>query len=89
MSIVLGFVLVELLTRKKPISSSESEEDGNLNLATRFLMMMDENRLDSILDCQLLDESIKEEVISVAKLAQRCLDSNGKNRPTMKEVAIE
>ncbi|CDP11258.1 unnamed protein product [Coffea canephora] len=84
-----GVVLVELLTRKKPISSSESEEDGNLNLATRFLMMMDENRLDSILDCQLLDESIKEEVISVAKLAQRCLDSNGKNRPTMKEVAIE
>nr|XP_027088459.1 wall-associated receptor kinase-like 1 [Coffea arabica] len=84
-----GVVLVELLTRKKPISSSESEEDGNLNLATSFSTMMDENRLDSILDCQLLDESIKEEVISVAKLAQRCLDSNGKNRPTMKEVAIE
>nr|XP_027088458.1 wall-associated receptor kinase-like 1 [Coffea arabica] len=84
-----GVVLVELLTRKKPISFSESEEDGHLNLATRFLTMMDENRLDSILDRQLLDESMEEEVMAVAKLAQRCLDSNGKNRPTMKEVAIE
>ncbi|XP_071920407.1 wall-associated receptor kinase-like 1 isoform X2 [Coffea arabica] len=84
-----GVVLVELLTRKKPISFSESEEGIHLNLATRFLMMMDENRLDSILDRQLLDESMEEEVMAVAKLAQTCLYSNGKNRPTMKEVAIE
>ncbi|XP_027088455.1 wall-associated receptor kinase-like 1 [Coffea arabica] len=84
-----GVVLVELLTRKKPISASESEEDSHLNLATRFLTLMDENRVDSILDRQLLHESMEEEIMAVAKLAQRCLDLNGKNRPTMKEVAIE
>nr|XP_027093559.1 wall-associated receptor kinase-like 4 [Coffea arabica] len=84
-----GVVLVELLTRKNPISSSESEEDSHLNLAKRFVTLLDENRVDSILDRQLLDESMEEEIMAVAKLAQRCLDSNGKNRPTMKEVAIE
>ncbi|KAE8076186.1 hypothetical protein FH972_014850 [Carpinus fangiana] len=31
----------------------------------------------------------KEEIIAVANLAKRCLDLNGKKRPTMKEVAIE
>ncbi|KAL3523056.1 hypothetical protein ACH5RR_015890 [Cinchona calisaya] len=84
-----GVVLVELLTRKKPISSSGLEEDSHLSLATRFLMSMDENRLNSILDPQILDRRIEEEVAGVAKLSQRCLNLKGKERPTMKEVAIE
>ncbi|KAL3523058.1 hypothetical protein ACH5RR_015892 [Cinchona calisaya] len=84
-----GVVLVELLTRKKPISSSGSEEDGNLSLATRFLMTMDENRLNRIIDPEVVDMRNEEEVIAVAKLAQRCLNLNGKKRPTMKEVAME
>ncbi|GMI64374.1 hypothetical protein HRI_000106700 [Hibiscus trionum] len=29
------------------------------------------------------------EIVAVAKLAKRCLNLNGKKRPTMKEVAIE
>ncbi|XP_027087937.2 putative wall-associated receptor kinase-like 16 [Coffea arabica] len=82
-----GVVLVELLTRKKPVSLSGSFEDSHLGLAKRFLVMMDENRLASILDPQVLDQRIEEEVIAVAELAQRCLNLNGKERPTMKEVA--
>ncbi|KAE8076187.1 hypothetical protein FH972_014851 [Carpinus fangiana] len=34
-------------------------------------------------------EGKKEEIIAVANLAKRCLDLNGKKRPTMKEVAME
>ncbi|XP_027088190.1 wall-associated receptor kinase-like 1 [Coffea arabica] len=83
-----GVVLVELLTRKKPVSS-ELEEDSHLSLATRFLITMDENRLNSILDPELQDQRTEEEVVAVAKLAQRCLNLNGKKRPTMKEVATE
>ncbi|CAI9090568.1 OLC1v1025370C1 [Oldenlandia corymbosa var. corymbosa] len=83
-----GVVLVELLTRKKPISSA-SEEDSHLSLATRFLVAIDKDRLYSFLDPQVLDDGSEDEVVAVAKLAQRCLNLNGKLRPTMKEVAIE
>ncbi|KAK9266437.1 hypothetical protein L1049_007439 [Liquidambar formosana] len=31
----------------------------------------------------------KEEIIAVANLAKRCLNLNGKKRPTMREVAME
>nr|GEZ73122.1 wall-associated receptor kinase-like 2 [Tanacetum cinerariifolium] len=31
----------------------------------------------------------REELLAVANLAMRCLNFNGKNRPTMKEVAVE
>ena len=50
---------------------------------------MDENRLNSILDPELQDQRTEEEVVAVAKLAQRCLNLDGKKRPTMKEAATE
>ncbi|KAL2462630.1 Wall-associated receptor kinase-like 9 [Forsythia ovata] len=82
-----GVVLVELLTRKRPISSDRIEEERSL--ATRFLLCMERNNLETILDSQVLQRGRKEELIAVAKLAKRCLNLNGKNRPTMKEVATE
>ena len=42
-----------------------------------------------ILDCQVLKEDKKEEIIAVANLAKKSLDLNRKKRPTMKEVAME
>ncbi|KAL3523061.1 hypothetical protein ACH5RR_015895 [Cinchona calisaya] len=84
-----GVVLVELLTRQKPISSAGTGEAGNLSLATRFLVSMDQNSLKEILDPQILDQRNEREVTAVAKLAERCLNLNGKKRPTMKEVAIQ
>ncbi|KAK9204569.1 hypothetical protein WN943_014831 [Citrus x changshan-huyou] len=82
-----GVVLVELLTGQKPIRSTEAEEDKSL--AGYFLLAMKENRLFDVLDAQVLKEAKEEEIITVAMLAKRCLNLNGRKRPTMKEVAFE
>ena len=50
---------------------------------------MEENHLFDILDDRVKKEGDKEEVITVANLAKRCLHLNGRKRPPMREVAIE
>nr|XP_043635560.1 wall-associated receptor kinase 2-like [Erigeron canadensis] len=80
-----GIVLVELLTGKKPIYSIGPGESRSL--ATLILSMEDGFILENI-DDQVSDGP-KEQFIAVAKLAKRCLNLNGKLRPTMKEVAID
>ncbi|KAK9199513.1 hypothetical protein WN944_014704 [Citrus x changshan-huyou] len=82
-----GVVLVELLTGQKPIRSTDAEEDKSL--AGYFLLAMKENRLFDVLDAQVLREAKEEEIITVGMLAKRCLNLNGRKRPTMKEVAFE
>ncbi|KAJ4723283.1 putative Kinase [Melia azedarach] len=82
-----GVILVELLTGQKPIRSTICEE--NINLAAYFLCAMEENRLFEVLDSRVLKEGDREEIIIFAKLAQRCLNLNGRKRPTMREVATE
>nr|GMD94487.1 wall-associated receptor kinase-like 1 [Ipomoea batatas] len=59
------------------------------SLATRFLLAMEGNRLFKILDKQVLEQGKKEDLMVVAGLGRRCLDLNGKKRPTMKEVVAE
>ncbi|CAL5379888.1 unnamed protein product [Camellia sinensis] len=82
-----GVVIVELLTGQKPIFSNRSQESRSL--VTYFMESMEENRLLEILDPRTLKEGQKEEMIVVAHLARRCLNLNGKKRPTMKDVAVE
>ncbi|KAF8018905.1 hypothetical protein BT93_H3716 [Corymbia citriodora subsp. variegata] len=82
-----GVVLVELLTREKPISQLRAEEDRNL--ASYFIISMEENRLFDVLDKEVLDHGKNEEIIVVSNLAKRCLGLHGRYRPTMKEVAME
>ncbi|KAL6206509.1 hypothetical protein ACLB2K_023757 [Fragaria x ananassa] len=82
-----GVVLAELLTGQKPVSMMRSKESRSL--ATHFLLSMEQNRLFDILDAQVMKDGRKEEIIAVANLAQRCLNLNGRKRPTMKEVAAE
>ncbi|KAM1059732.1 wall-associated receptor kinase-like 8 [Malus sylvestris] len=82
-----GVVLVELLTSQKPISFTRSEEGRSL--ATYFILKMEEKRLFDIVDDRITKEGSKERIEAVACLARRCLDLNGKRRPTMKEVAME
>ncbi|XP_038698297.1 wall-associated receptor kinase-like 1 [Tripterygium wilfordii] len=82
-----GVVLIELLTGKKPISSFQSEDERSLT--THFLFLMDENRLFQIIDARVAKESRKEDIMVMANLARRCLNLNGKKRPTMREVTIE
>nr|GMC48465.1 wall-associated receptor kinase-like 9 [Ipomoea batatas] len=83
-----GVVLAELLTGQKPISF-EVDDDEDRSLVTRFLLCMEEKSLWEILDVQVSEQGKKEDVMAVAWLAQRCLNYNGKKRPTMKEVAAE
>ncbi|XP_048434338.1 LOW QUALITY PROTEIN: wall-associated receptor kinase-like 1 [Pyrus x bretschneideri] len=82
-----GVVLAELLTGEKPVSVLSSQESRSL--ATYFLLSMEENRLFDILHARVMKEAGKDEIMAVANLAQRCLNLNGKKRPTMKEVAAE
>ncbi|KAH6792726.1 hypothetical protein C2S52_003203 [Perilla frutescens var. hirtella] len=82
-----GVVMVELLTGEKAISAAKAEVGRSL--AAHFLHSMEENRVFDILDPKVVKEGRAEEIEGIAKLAQRCLHLNGKNRPTMKEVAAE
>ncbi|KAF8404142.1 hypothetical protein HHK36_009022 [Tetracentron sinense] len=82
-----GVVLVELLTGQKPISSIRSQEERSL--AVHFILSIKESRLFDILDARVVTEGGKEELIAVSNLAKRCLNLNGKKRPTMKEVAMD
>ncbi|ESR40350.1 hypothetical protein CICLE_v10025012mg [Citrus x clementina] len=82
-----GVVLAELLTGEKPIRFTTLEEDKSL--AAYFLCAMKEERLFEILGAQVMKEGGEDEIITVAKLTKRCLNLNGKKRPTMREVASE
>ncbi|KAL2542781.1 Wall-associated receptor kinase-like 8 [Abeliophyllum distichum] len=82
-----GVVLVELLSGQKPISSSIDEDERCL--AKRFLLSMEGNYLNKILDPKISEKGNDEDIFSVANLAYQCLNLNGKKRPTTKEVAIE
>ncbi|CAL8138379.1 unnamed protein product [Prunus armeniaca] len=82
-----GVVLAELLTGQKAVSLMSSEE--RRSLATYFLLSMENNLLFDILDSQVMKDGRKEKITAVANLAVRCLNLNGRNRPTMKEVAVE
>ncbi|KAB2011412.1 hypothetical protein ES319_D09G018200v1 [Gossypium barbadense] len=72
-----GVVLIELLTGQKPISAEQSEPVRSLN------------SLFNILDPMVVKDGPEQEIIVVALLAKRCLNLNGKRRPTMKQVAME
>ncbi|KAL4308389.1 hypothetical protein GQ457_01G029460 [Hibiscus cannabinus] len=82
-----GVVLVELLTGQKPVSAEKSEEVRSL--ISYFLVGMQEKSLFSILDSLVVNNGAEKEIVAMAKLAKRCLNLNGKRRPTMKEVAME
>ncbi|GAY62077.1 hypothetical protein WN943_006123 [Citrus x changshan-huyou] len=81
-----GVVLVELLTGQKPISYIWANEGRNL--ATYFVECVEENCLFDILDDQVRKSGKTEEIMEVSDVAKRCLNSNGRSRPTMKEVAM-
>ncbi|XP_034679751.1 wall-associated receptor kinase-like 1 isoform X2 [Vitis riparia] len=82
-----GIVLIELLTGKKPILPIASEEGKSL--ASYFILSMNEDRLSDLLDAQVVKEGRKEEINAIAFLARRCINLNGKKRPTMMEAAME
>ncbi|PPD98354.1 hypothetical protein GOBAR_DD04603 [Gossypium barbadense] len=82
-----GVVLVEVLTGQKPVFSTQSEDEVR-SLVAFFLLSMQNDSLFEILD-QTVKDGPKTEIEAFAKLAKRCLNLNGKKRPTMKQVALE
>ena len=82
-----GVVLVELLTGEKAVSSTTTQEVRGL--ATYFIYSMEKNNLFNILDARIMNKDKKEQIITVSKLAKRCLNLKGEKRPTMKEVTMK
>ena len=82
-----GVVLAELLTGEKPVSLVRIQQ--NRSLATYFTLSMEEGFLFDILDARVKKEGDIQEIMVVAELAKRCLELNGKRRPTMREVTKE
>ncbi|XP_039157532.1 putative wall-associated receptor kinase-like 16 [Eucalyptus grandis] len=82
-----GVVLVELLTGKKAFSFDRPEEQWSL--ATYFLSSLKNDKMFQIVEEVIANEGNNEQVKEVANLAKRCLKLKGKERPTMKEVAME
>ncbi|KAL4575572.1 hypothetical protein LXL04_022420 [Taraxacum kok-saghyz] len=82
-----GVVLVELLTGKNVLNFERRE--GERNQANHFLSSLKEGRVFQVLDEQLQQNEDHHEIITVSRLAERCLHVKGDERPTMKEVAME
>ncbi|VAH83937.1 unnamed protein product [Triticum turgidum subsp. durum] len=81
-----GVILVELLTRRKPIIQNEHGEKQNLS--NYFLWAMRERPLEETMDPQILEEARKEGVMCMARLAEECLCLTRAQRPTMKDVEM-
>ncbi|KNA25999.1 hypothetical protein SOVF_001440 [Spinacia oleracea] len=82
-----GVVLVELLTKRKPISWETGLEDRNL--AMIFISSVKNNQFFDILEPQLLKEASEEQLVTIAELVEKCLSVKGEDRPSMKDVAKE
>ncbi|PQQ08635.1 hypothetical protein Pyn_31400 [Prunus yedoensis var. nudiflora] len=82
-----GVVLMELLTSKVALSFARPEEDRNL--ANFFIRFMEEDRLNEVLDDDIVNERNVETLKKVAEVAKRCVRLRGQDRPSMKEVAME
>ncbi|CAH8390954.1 unnamed protein product [Eruca vesicaria subsp. sativa] len=83
-----GVVLVELITGEKPVLTLSNTQEIKA-LADHFRDAMKEDRFFDIMDARIRDACKPEQVIAVANLARRCLNSKGKKRPYMREVFIE
>ncbi|XP_060171915.1 wall-associated receptor kinase-like 8 [Lycium barbarum] len=82
-----GVILAELLTSQRVVTSNKPEDPS---LVIRFTMSLKQNSIFEIVDPEIVKEVEDEHVIlSVAKLAKRCLKFNARKRPCMKEVAAE
>ncbi|KAL6844962.1 hypothetical protein ACP4OV_025621 [Aristida adscensionis] len=79
-----GVILIELITRQKPVSYRSTQGYG---LVKHFFTLLSKGNLDQILDPQVIREG-DEEVIDVAQLAAMCVQFIGDERPTMRQVEM-
>ncbi|KAF8114365.1 hypothetical protein N665_0039s0124 [Sinapis alba] len=83
-----GVVLVELITGEKPVLTLSNTQEIK-GLADHFRVAMKENKFFDIMDDRIRDACKPDQVMAVANLARRCLNSKGKKRPYMREVFAE
>ncbi|CAM0952666.1 unnamed protein product [Alopecurus aequalis] len=81
-----GVIIVELLTRKKPIFLNSRDEKQNI--CSCFLQSLQDNTTMQIVDVQVLEEGNEKQIAAMASLASACLRLRGSERPTMKEVEV-
>ncbi|KAL6858764.1 hypothetical protein ACP4OV_017766 [Aristida adscensionis] len=79
-----GVLLIELLTRKKPVSYSSPQGYG---LVEHFVSMVSVGSIEQILDPQVNREG-GGEVIDVSLLAAICVKFRGGERPSMRQVEM-
>jgi serine/threonine protein kinase len=79
-----GVILIELLTREKPVSYRSPEGDG---LVKHFSTLASERKLACILDPQVVKEG-GGEVDDISLLAAMCVKFVRKERPTMRQVEM-
>ena len=81
-----GVILVELLTRKKPIFLNHLGEKQNL--CHYFLEVLRDKTTMDLVDCQVLEEASQSDVDEITLAAEMCLRPKGEQRPKMKEVEL-
>ena len=79
-----GVILIELLTRKKPVSYRSPQGHS---LVYHFVTLLSEGNLACILDPQVSKEG-GGEIVDIALLAKMCVKAISKDRPTMRQVEI-
>ncbi|WVZ54637.1 hypothetical protein U9M48_005404 [Paspalum notatum var. saurae] len=79
-----GVILIELLTRKKPVSYRSPEGYGLVN---HFSILLSEHNLVHIIDPQVLREG-GGEVVDISLLAAMCVKPVSNDRPTMRIVEM-
>ncbi|KAF8671613.1 hypothetical protein HU200_049938 [Digitaria exilis] len=79
-----GVILIELLTRKKPVSYRSPQ---GYSLVNHFVTLLSEGNLAQILDPQV-DKEGSGEVVDVALLAAICVKFISQDRPIMRQVEM-
>ncbi|KAL6655026.1 hypothetical protein ACP70R_005852 [Stipagrostis hirtigluma subsp. patula] len=79
-----GMILIELLTRKEPMSYRSPQGYG---LVKHFLTLLSKGNLVHILDPQVTREGAGE-VVDIALLAKSCVKVEAEKRPTMRQVEM-
>ncbi|CAL9215763.1 unnamed protein product [Arabidopsis halleri] len=82
-----GVVLLELLSGEKALCFKRPQ--CSKHLVSYFAFATKENRLDEIIDSQVMNEDNLREIQEVARIAAECTRVMGEERPKMKEVAAE